>query len=196
MAQQKKLQSQILTLRQQGKSYKQIATELNCAKSSVCYHLGRGQKSASYARVIRRRACHPFYYKLDNFRRKPKRVKNKKLVSQWKALIRNKIKTFHSIRGYMTANLSFSVDDVINKFGEKPLCYLTGEEIDIYQPRTYNFDHIIPKSRGGSDTLDNLGICTKHANAAKSDMTPDEFINLCEQVVNHHRVTMTNRTPI
>lgn len=80
----------------------------------------------------------------------------------------------------------FSVDDVIAKFGDNPSCYLTGQPIDISKPRTYSFDHIIPKSRGGDNSLDNLGLCTKAANQAKNDMTLDEFINSCKQVVKHN----------
>ena len=81
---------------------------------------------------------------------------------------------------------SFSVDDVIKKFGEHPTCYLTGEPIDIFKPRTYNFDHKIPRSRGGDNSLDNLGLCTKKANHAKYNMTPDEFINFCKKVVDYN----------
>ncbi len=80
---------------------------------------------------------------------------------------------------------TFTVEDVINKFGENPKCYLTGEQLDIYQPRTYAFDHIIPASRGGLSSIDNLGLCTKQANMAKSDLTPDEFYKLCKKVIQH-----------
>lgn len=75
---------------------------------------------------------------------------------------------------------------VIDKFGENPKCYLTGKEIDISKPRTYQFDHKVPASRGGTNTIDNLGICSRTANLAKSDMTHDEFIEFCKTVLIHH----------
>lgn len=84
----------------------------------------------------------------------------------------------------MSKNLT--VDDIIKKFGENPKCYLTGDLIDINKTRTYEFDHIIPKSRGGENTLDNLGICTKTANRIKHDMTPDELINQCKKILEHN----------
>lgn len=79
--------------------------------------------------------------------------------------------------------MNFTSQDVIDKFGEAPVCYLTGQPIDISKPRTYQFDHIIPRSRGGTNDLDNLGICTRMANLAKSSMTLDEFTNFCSLVI-------------
>ena len=37
----------------------------------------------------------------------------------------------------------------------------------------------------GDNSLNNLGICTKQANIMKSDMTPDELINLCKLILNN-----------
>ncbi len=88
--------------------------------------------------------------------------------------------------------MNFTVDEVIEKFGENPRCYLTGERINIHKPRTYQFDHIIPKSRGGTSDIDNLGICTKQANLAKSDMTLDEFMNLCNVVLQNAKHPVTS----
>lgn len=80
----------------------------------------------------------------------------------------------------------FTVDDIVKKFGENPRCYLTGDPIDIYQPQTYHFDHIIPVSRGGSSDISNLGICTNVANQAKHNMTHAEFIDFCRRVIDHN----------
>ena len=79
--------------------------------------------------------------------------------------------------------LAFTPDDVINKFGESPVCYITGKKIDIYNTKSYHFDHKLPRSKGGLNTLDNLGICTKQANMAKNDMTEDELIQFCKDVL-------------
>lgn len=87
----------------------------------------------------------------------------------------------------MSNNIQITVDELLKKFGTKPKCYLTGQEIDIYQPKTYEFDHKTPRSRGGNNNIDNLGICIKNANRAKHDMTPDEFINLCKMVAKYNK---------
>jgi 5-methylcytosine-specific restriction endonuclease McrA len=109
-----------------------------------------------------------------------------------KLLLKGKIECFtykKSKEQYMKP--LFTVEDVIQKFGENTICYLTGDQIDINKPRTYAFDHVIPRSRGGNNDLDNLGICTKAVNQAKSDMTPDEFMNLCKKVLEYNGYTVT-----
>jgi 5-methylcytosine-specific restriction endonuclease McrA len=101
-----------------------------------------------------------------------------KLYAKYSAFVRKK----HT----MNTKLNFTVDDIITKIGENPTCYLTGDPIDISKTNSYNFDHVIPTSRGGTNDLDNLGILTKAANQAKSDMTPDEFLNFCKKVLEHN----------
>ena len=69
--------------------------------------------------------------------------------------------------------------------------YLTGDKIDIYDTKSYHFDHIIPLSKGGSKSIDNLGICTKEANMAKYNLTKDEFVELCRKVVLYNTQTIS-----
>lgn len=178
---------QILELRQSGKTYDEICTILNCSKGTVAYHCGKDQKTKHHIRQNKRRnKLHPYTSKLNNFifRNYQSKYSFRQQQSN-KRLILAKIYRFQKLSGDKSMTL-FTIEDIINKFGEKPKCYLTGKEINIYQPRTYNFDHIIPASRGGDNSLDNLGICTKEANQAKHNMTPDEFINFCRKVVNYH----------
>lgn len=44
------MKEKILELRKQGKSYSKIALELKCAKSTISYHLGDGQKQKTKLR--------------------------------------------------------------------------------------------------------------------------------------------------
>ena len=65
----------------------------------------------------------------------------------------------------------YGIKELLEKLGDNPRCYLTGDQIDLEDSASYNFDHIVPVSKGGTNDLSNLGICTKAANAAKNDLT-------------------------
>ena len=175
----------ILELRQQNKSYNEIVDILGCSKSIVCYYCDVSQKNKYLNRQrINRSKKHPFQSKYNCFIYTKKRQNNlKKQISN--KLERILYKRLHNFNGRKTMP-NFTVQDVIEKYNQNPKCYLTGQEIDINDTNSYEFDHIIPKSRGGQNTLDNLGICSRQANQAKRDMTPDEFINLCKIVAQHN----------
>jgi CRISPR/Cas system Type II protein with McrA/HNH and RuvC-like nuclease domain len=180
MAQKKNIGNKILELKIQGKSYTDIQKILKCSRGTIYYHCSDGAKERSRLNENKRRSKHPFIDKISTFRKSKYNPK----LNTIKASMRKRLtaKVYEFIRKINMEN-NFTFQDVINKVGENPKCYLTGLNIDINQPKTYEFDHIIPKSRGGTNNLDNLGICTKSANRAKQDMTPDEFINLCRLVI-------------
>lgn len=50
-------------------------------------------------------------------------------------------------------------------------CVYTGKKLT---KEELSIDHIMPKSRGGKDTWENLVCCCKLINSRKSDMTPEE----------------------
>ena len=188
---------QIKNLKESGLSFTEIHKQLGCSKGLLSYHLGIGQREKTKQRQIKfRQKAHPYLRKLDNFLIKREPPQKRKELHKFKKLIQCKLELF--VRNRKTGEYMkppFTIDDVINKFGENPKCYLTGDDIDIYQPRTYNFDHIIPVSRGGLNTLDNMGICTKKANSAKSDMTPEEFIDLCKKVLKYNKADRLGTAP-
>lgn len=47
------MKEKILKLRNEGKTYKQIAKELTCAVSTISYHCGEGQKKKNQLRNLR-----------------------------------------------------------------------------------------------------------------------------------------------
>jgi 5-methylcytosine-specific restriction endonuclease McrA len=59
------------------------------------------------------------------------------------------------------------------------LCALTGAAMDIHDSEV---DHIVPRSRGGSEHLSNLRWLSRAANQAKGDLLDEEFVALCAQV--------------
>ena len=81
----------------------------------------------------------------------------------------------------------FSLDELIEHLGENPKCYLTGRKIDLSNGRSYALDHIIPRSKGGDSSLNNCGITCTEANRAKFDLNLDDFVSLCQEVVDYNK---------
>jgi len=154
-----KLKEQILNLRNEGKSYKEIEKELGCSRSTISYHCGEGQKEKAYQRVKKQRTLHPWLYKQEHF---VNRYKGENVTYNSKYFDREKLQEY--------------LDSVTE-------CYLTGRKIDSSDITTYQFDHIIPLSKGGESTFENLGITTPEANYAKGNLSVDEFIDLCKDVL-------------
>jgi hypothetical protein len=59
-------------------------------------------------------------------------------------------------------------------------CALSGEKLT---PNTAELDHIKPRSKGGSDELQNLQWLDRRINRMKGQMKNDEFIAVCRRVV-------------
>jgi CRISPR/Cas system Type II protein with McrA/HNH and RuvC-like nuclease domain len=75
------------------------------------------------------------------------------------------------------------INKVLKRIGENPRCYLTGKSIDISDMSSYSLDHIKPLSRGGKSTIKNLGLATSQANQCKSDLTLEELVVLCKEIL-------------
>ncbi|WP_394999936.1 HNH endonuclease domain-containing protein [Acinetobacter sp.] len=74
----------------------------------------------------------------------------------------------------------------MKQFIQSPVCYLTGEQLDLTKSSTFSLDHKIPSSKGGDNSLENLGLCSWKVNQAKGDLSPQEFIELCKKVLIHN----------
>lgn len=177
------LKEQIKELRAQKLTYQQIADLLKCSKGTVCYYINPKQKLNTRIRarvwksknVLKNRIFSFLYRKERNSR--PKTIKSTSLQAL-------KYKIYNFFDGeYM----SISVNQIIEQLEANPFCYLTGEKIDLTQPQTYELDHKIPKSKGGLNDLNNLGLCTTQVNRAKYDSSVDEFVAMCKKVVEHNK---------
>ena len=58
-------------------------------------------------------------------------------------------------------------------------CALTGRRLD----KTAHLDHIVPRAKGGADDIENLRWVCDEANLAKRDLSDDDFIRLCRDVL-------------
>lgn len=65
-------------------------------------------------------------------------------------------------------------------------CALSGRLLEL---DTAHLDHILPKSRGGGHTIDNLQWLDPEVNKAKRAMTDEEFRLICHEVA-MHMITM------
>ena len=177
----------ILKLRSEGKTYSEIADKLKCSKSVISYHCGSGKEKERVKSQVKNRS--PIERKISAFRA---RVTRPVGALHNKEKLRAKVKTFkradsrgntHGLVNNITLNYTYK--DVLDKIGENPICYLTGEPIDLDKPSTYHLDHIIPVSRGGTNDIANLGICLKDANFAKGNLSVGELKKLCRKILNH-----------
>ncbi len=188
------LASQIKELRAAGKSYNQIVAILGCAKSSVTYHAGEGQKQKWAARQRKNRNRKNVSNKLHGFRnRKQKKKRNDFSESQIRKQVLYRLDQFKrraTGKKYKAIEESFGISEFFAKFSDCTHCYLSGRPIDINNPNTWQVDHKVPRSRGGKNDLKNLEVARKEANSAKNDLTVEEFLNLCEDVLKHHGYTV------
>ena len=99
-----------------------------------------------------------------------------------------RVKIQHKISDFIGKDKQnkFTVENFYTKFGQYTQCYITGAYIDLSKPNTYHFDHIIPRSKGGANHIDNLGICIPQANLAKSALDYESFVQFCRAIVNYY----------
>jgi hypothetical protein len=165
------MKNKILKLRQEGKTYNEIKKILGCSKSTISYYCGEGQKEKLKNRRKKLIDENPVIKKLDTYK------------NNNKVLVANKSNDFQYNESSKKYNIQFGWKDVIAKFGWSTNCYLTGDFIDLNKPNTYSFDHVIPKSKGGTNSLDNLGVTTRAANQAKSDLLLHDLFDLCKKIL-------------
>jgi predicted transcriptional regulator len=172
------MKDEILKLRSEGKTYQEIQKELKCSKSTISYYCGNDQKEKTRNRTRKRRQ-NKLISKLERYKnRKPRNLRES---------VRKFNKRNNSLKRKVdkNINITFTIDDVINKFGIDTICYLSGEKINLYES-DYNFDHIQPSSRNGNNSLDNLGITHPIVNYMKGDLTPEELIEWCIKILKHN----------
>ena len=69
---------------------------------------------------------------------------------------------------------------------EQVLCHICLDPIDLNKPYEFCLEHIIPLSRGGSNTKENVAPAQHFCNNAKRYLSLDEFVSFCQKVVDAH----------
>ena len=160
------MKEEILRLRQEGKTYTQIQDIVGCSRGTISYHCGEGQKEKTRERTTQsRRSIRSIVLrKIDLF------------------LNRNSNNRLEYTRRSQTH------EEMYNKIISNPVCYITGERINLSDPSSYSLDHINPYHLSQDNSVENLGLTTKDANQSKCHLTLQQYIELCRKVVEYNRV--------
>jgi 5-methylcytosine-specific restriction endonuclease McrA len=177
------MKNKILELRRSGKSYKQICDIIGCSKGTVAYYCGVGQKEKTKLRNQKNRTAKVICQKIGRF----KKVAKRRLQDASDGFQRERING----RKGKHLRKTFTYKDVLKRFGETTKCYISGRDVNFHEPKTYEFDHILAVSKGGSNNIDNLGIACKEANYAKSNLTIEELLQLCSDILEYNGYKVT-----
>jgi len=181
-----------------GQSHKTIRDEVPCSISTVSYHLSATTRAKTQARTKKRRATlsgnlddriHRFTSAKTG---KKKRAGPRPLAETDHAKRRNPVErsvAFRIIKAHTgpprsRAEERRAIREALDLISSDPRCYLTGDPIDFLNT-PWHLDHVVPRSRGGKNGVANMGLTTAVANAAKGDMTVEEFQELCAKVLKH-----------
>jgi 5-methylcytosine-specific restriction endonuclease McrA len=162
-------------------NYTEIAKILNCNRVTVSCYLNPEIRKKVNNRSRKQKANNNNKDKNNVLKIKVERFKQQDKIKEKYRFFKKDKKT-----GRKSEQCNFTYQDLLERIINSPECYLTGRKIDIYNPQEYQLDHVIPKSRNGSNNLDNLGLACKQANQAKSDLLLHEFIDLCKDVLLHN----------
>jgi hypothetical protein len=182
------LGNKIIELKKEGYTYNKIIKELNCSKSTISYYLGDNQKEKAKKRSIKTKS-------------KPEFVLQKKLYAfryrdNLGKRVLSKVRDFQRRQGsklFTKQEINFSFENFLLKIGDNPKCYLSGEPINLYETKTYCIDHITPSTKGGENTLENAGLISSTLNKMKSDISVDELLEKCIQVLEYNGYVVTKK---
>lgn len=165
------LSERILELRGEGKSYREIRNLLKCSSATISFHCSLGQKEKVKERRKKRNAISTLISKVQRFR-------NRQISEKVRSFLRREESYLIPIEKY-----NFNYIDLLEKIGENPICYLSGKSINLNDPKSYHLDHVLPSTRGGKNTLENANVLDAIVNKMKHDLTVDEFIDKCKEIL-------------
>jgi len=163
--------------------YKLIARHIGCSPNTVKYHLHPTAAKDTKKRAYRYKEINPLCARITHFHEIREKKKNFDKITDGKTLYRRQKR-----------KSLFTTSELLTYLGENPKCYLTGQPIDLDDLSSYEFDHRVPVSKGGDNSLTNLGLCIPDANVAKGNLLLPEFLELCKRVLLHHGYGVTDES--
>lgn len=192
------LGKQICELRKQGLTYSQISKQLNCSKSTVGYYckIGSRDKKKYYQENIADKYIRNLSKRIGNFKSRKMRTITRFKCKSYNNSFRSRVSNFVGNWEYfnnMKSNKRFGYKEVLEHIGGwQTKCYLTGRPLDLKKD-DYEFDHIVPISKGGSCELDNLGVTCRDANQSKNNLSLEEYLQLCKEVLENFGYTVEKK---
>lgn len=182
------LGKQVVELRKQGKTFKEISEILHCSKATVSYYCSNGNRE--HKLEYSKSGLEPYIKRIVKsttaFQNRKPRNKVRFKCQNWYQSFKSRVSNFvgnWENKNKMKAEKRFGYKEVLDYIGGwETKCYLTGRYLDL-RVDDYEFDHIVPISKGGSCELSNLGITCAEANQAKADTSLEDFIQLCKEVL-------------
>lgn len=168
-----------IELKNQGLKYYQIKKELGCSNFALKYNLGKEEKNSNSSSLNKR---------IQLFQRNINKIPNyQSQISQNKDIkkqLKRRILKFRR-KTYKDDQLSetFTLEQFLEKVGKNPKCYLTNDLINLKDYNSWKLDHILPRSKGGDNSLENCGLTTSQANSSKYTDTLEEHVKYCEKVL-------------
>lgn len=103
-------------------------------------------------------------------------------------IITEKLNKYH--KGHKSNHISNIVpldkDAARVKINKTSSCYLTGRPLTLTDKTSWSLDHKNPRSRGGTNSIHNMGVASTIANQSKMTMNVREYLDLCQEVLRNH----------
>ena len=182
------MKNKIIELRNKGFTYSQICKILGCSKGTVAYWCNTTTRYKNKIKCENRKKSNLGLFKFSKAyssfcNRKRSNNKTSFCIDSNKRF-RNCISHFRNRGNMISKKYTYKEAwEYLNAPNVK--CYLTGTPINM-ETDSYDLDHIIPVSKGGTNELSNLGVAIPMANRSKSDLTVDEYLELCKKVLEYH----------
>jgi 5-methylcytosine-specific restriction endonuclease McrA len=167
-----------------------IAKVVNCNRARISQLRNKEQYAAKQKQIHQSKLNDLEYIvrrRITQFCRDRRRKKRKwSEVKSFRQMISKRINGFTRGEKQM-----FHFDELMEKIGDNPRCAMTGRTINLQNRKSWQLDHIIPSSKGGDDTLENCQLVCTEANQSKANMTEQEHLNLCREILEHHGFVVT-----
>lgn len=176
--------TEMVAMRSNGATYEEISQKFSLSKGTIAYHFGKGQKEKTEQRkqIFRSKPGGRLRRKIEQFninynppRKQPRSKRRRCFYAKFRRFKgEDNMITFKELLEKVWPG-----EDNSRRTNYWTKCSLTGVDInmDAYsdEPDVGTLDHERPRSRDGTNTIDNCQPLRARTNQMKGDMTNEEF---------------------